>query len=229
MMKGKTIVLAVVMLLTACVLAAMELRPGSPILNDMFAGFAGDKTAFKRSMEAIEKLLAENPNDAEAMVWHGAGTLFQSRLDGETDGQKRIASFQQGTAEMDRAVSLAPDNIAVRIPRGGVLRMLTPGMPNFPILATLIENARKDYQFAFDRRQEELVRLSTHQLGELLQGLGDLNSRQGKTADAEKYYGMILTKLKGTPYAERATEWMKTRQPLPPEQTACIGCHTATK
>ena len=226
MIKRKTIVVVVAMLLTACALPAMELRPGSPILDDMFAGFAGDKTAFKRSMEAIEKLLADNPNDAEALVWHGAGTLFQSRLEGETDGQKRIAYFQKGTAEMDRAVSLAPDNIAVRIPRGGVLRMLTPGMPNFPILATLIENARQDYQFAFDRHQEELDRLGTHRLGELLQGLGDLNSRQGKTADAEKYYALILTKLNGTPYAERASEWMKTRQPLPPDRTACIGCHT---
>jgi tetratricopeptide (TPR) repeat protein len=225
---SKNRIIAVVMgtLLATSALSATELRPGSPILNDMFAGFAGDMTAFKRSMEAIERLLAQKPDDAEVLVWHGAGTLVQSRLEGETDAQKRIASFQKGTAEMDRAVSLEPNNIAVRIPRGGVLRMLTPSMPNFPILATLIENARKDYQFAFDMQKDQLDRMGRHPLGELLQGLGDLNSRQGKTAEAEKYYSMILTKLKDTPYADRASEWMKTKQQLPPEQTACIGCHT---
>jgi hypothetical protein len=134
--------------------------------------------------------------------------------------------FQKGTSEMDRAVSLAPDSIDVRISRGGILRMLTPGMPNFPILKTLIENARSDYQFAFDSQKDQLDRLGTHPLGELLQGLGDLYSRQGKTKEAETYYVMIQTKLRGTPYAERADEWMKTKQPLSAERTACIGCHT---
>jgi hypothetical protein len=52
-----------------------------------------------------------------------------------------------------------------------------------------------------------------------------LNSRQGKTADAEKYYGMMQSMLKGTDYAARAGEWMKTKQPLPQAQTNCISCH----
>jgi tetratricopeptide (TPR) repeat protein len=198
----------------------------SPMLTDIFLGFAGDKEALKRGIDSIDKLLVQNPDNAEALVWHGGATLFQSRLDGETDMQKRTAMFQKGTSEMDRAVSLAPDSIDVRISRGGILRMLTPGMPNFPILKTLIENARSDYQFAFDSQKDQLDRLGTHPLGELLQGLGDLYSRQGKTKEAETYYVMIQTKLRGTPYAERADEWMKTKQPLSAERTACIGCHT---
>jgi hypothetical protein len=105
--------------------------------------------------------------------------------------------------------------------------MLTPFMPNFPILATLIDNARGDYQFAFDRQKDQLDRMGMHPAGELLQGLGDLYSRQGKTDEAQKYYAMIQEKLKGTIYAERADAWMKTKKPLPPEQTACSGCHTA--
>ena len=184
---------------------AGQMRPDSPVVRDLFAGFAGDLSAFKRGMDAIEKQLAQKPDDAEVLVWHGAGTLFQSRLEGETDGQKRIAQFQKGTSEMDRAVSLQPNNIAVRIPRGGTLRMLTPGMPNFPILATLIENARSDYQYAFDAQRDQLDRLGTHPLGELLQGLGDLYSRQGKIKEAETYYVLIHARLKGTAYAEAPT------------------------
>lgn len=210
----------------AAVTLMAQVRFNPQIRNDLFGAFGGDLTAFKRGMDACEKLLAQNPNNAEALVWHGAGILYQSRLDGETDGQKRIALFGKGTSEMDRAVNLEPDNIAVRIPRGGTLRMLTPGMPNFPILTTLIENARSDYQRVFDLQKDQLDHLGTHPLGELLQGLGDLYSRQGKAKDAEFYYAMIQIRLKGTPYAERADEWMKTKQPLPPAQTACIGCHT---
>jgi hypothetical protein len=66
-------------------------------------------------------------------------------------------------------------------------------------------------------------------LGELLQGLGDVYSRQGKTADAEKYYAMILERLDGTEYAKRAAQWMRTKQPLPAAQAACVGCHTGSR
>ncbi len=206
---------------------AAQSRLDVAVRNDMVAGFAGNLEALHRAMAACEKLLAENPDNAEALVWHGAGTLVQSRLEGETDMQKRIALFGKGTSEMDRAVSLEPNNIAVRIPRGGTLRMATPGMPNFPILKTLIENARTDYQMAFDIQKDHLDQLGTHPLGELLQGLGDLNSRQGKVDEAEKYYRMVQDRMKGTAYAERADEWMKSKQALPPEKTACVGCHVA--
>ena len=146
--------------------------------------------------------------------WSGTAPVhFSSRgWMARSDMQRRIALFSKGTSEMNRAVSLEPDSIAVRIPRGGTLRMLAPGMPNFPILTTLIENARSDYQHAFDMQKDQLDSMGTYPLGELLQGLGDLYSRQGKTEEAQKYYIMIQAKLRGTIYAERAEEWMKTRR-----------------
>jgi hypothetical protein len=77
---------------------------------------------------------------------------------------------------MDRAVGLEPDSIGVRIPRGAALRMATPFLPCFLDLEKLIENARDDYQRAFDLQKDRLDKLGTHPLGELLQGLGDLYS-----------------------------------------------------
>jgi hypothetical protein len=99
-------------------------------------------------------------------------------------------------------------------------------MPRLANVPGLIENARLDYQRMFELQQAQLENLSQHSLGELLQGLAELNSRQGKASDAEKYYGMIQSMLKGTDYAARAGEWMKTKQPLPQAQTNCISCHT---
>jgi hypothetical protein len=144
-----------------------------------------------------------------------------------SDGQSRARKnlFQRATKEMDSAVGIAPDDIRVRMAPGVVLRMLTPTMPRFGNVPGLIENARVDHQRMFDLQQSQLDKLSAHSLGELLQGLAELNSRQGKTADAEKYYGMIQSMLKGTDYTARAAEWMKTKQPLPQAQTNCVGCH----
>jgi hypothetical protein len=47
--------------------------------------------------------------------------------------------------------------------------------------------------------------------------------------DAERYYTMIRQKLPGTEYDRRAAEWLQTKQPLPAERTACVGCHTGTR
>jgi hypothetical protein len=88
-----------------------------------------------------------------------------------------------------------------------------------------VENVRADYQRLFDLRKDRLNSMGAHQLGELLQGLADLYSRQGKANEAETYYSLLLSKLPNTEYARRAGEWMMTKQPLATPQTTCIGCH----
>jgi len=196
------------------------------VMAELFNGLGGNVDALKRGLAATAQALAANPNNAEAMAWHGAATLSQSTGDG-LSALERIGLFQRATKEMDSAVGIAPDNPRVRMARGTVLRILTPGMPRLGNVPGLIENARLDYQRMFDLQKDRLDALGTHPLGELLQGLAELNSRQGKTADAETFYVMMQTRLKGTEYAARADEWMKTKQPLPVARTACVSCHTA--
>ena len=191
------------------------------VMAELFNGLGGNVDALKRGLAATAQALAANPNNAEAMAWHGAATLSQSTGDG-LSALERIGFFQRATKEMDSAVGIAPDNPRVRMARGTVLRILTPGMPRLGNVPGLIENARLDYQRMFDLQKDRLDALGTHPLGELLQGLAELNSRQGKTA-----YAMMQTRLQGTEYAGRADEWMRTRQPLPIARTACVSCHTA--
>jgi Flp pilus assembly protein TadD len=126
---------------------------------------------------------------------------------------------------MDRAVSLEPGNPRVLMARGVVLQIETPYMPRFANHPGLVEHARADYQRLFDRHKDGLAQLGAHRLGELLQGLGDLNSRQGKTEEAERYYRMLQSMLPATEYSTRAAEWMQTKQPLQTERTTCVGCH----
>jgi hypothetical protein len=94
----------------------------------------------------------------------------------------------------------------------------------------MLERSRIDLQLAFDRQHEAgmLEKIGTHPLGELLQALGDVNSRLGRIADAEKYYALLQTKLPNTEYATRASAWLTTKQPLPVTESGCIGCHRVT-
>jgi hypothetical protein len=93
--------------------------------------------------------------------------------------------------------------------------------------AMLLEDARTDFQITYDLQKDRLDTVGKpHPLGELLQGLGDIYSRQGKPEEAAKYYGMLQQRLPDTEYARRAAQWIKTRQPLAAAQSGCIGCHT---
>jgi tetratricopeptide (TPR) repeat protein len=177
-------------------------------------------------MKAAAQALAARPDDPELLAWHGAAVLAWARV-ANLDIPSRIQSFQTATTAMDKAVAAAPDNPRVRMARGVILQIETPTMPRFANYPGLVENARSDFQRLFDLRKGELDRLGTHRLGELLQGLADLYSRQGKVEDAERYYRMIGSMLPNTEYAARAAQWLATKQPLPTAQTTCIGCHAS--
>jgi tetratricopeptide (TPR) repeat protein len=194
---------------------------------DFFAGMmSGDEARFQRAMTATEKELAANPDNGSALVWHGLGVAMLSQRQAQAGNlQGAMAMLQKGLAEMARAVELEPDNIGVRIPRGSALREISREMPP-GMSEPLLEAARTDFQHAFDLQKARLDQVATpHPLGELLQGLGDIYSRQGKPDEAAKYYMMIQERLPGTEYAARGAEWTATRQPLAPARTQCIGCH----
>jgi tetratricopeptide (TPR) repeat protein len=218
------IVKLAISLLTALALMAQATFDYLGVQRDIFAGFAGDMEAFTRAMAACERTLAEHPKHSQAMVWHGIGTLFLA----SRNPQQAPALMQKGVAEMNEAASLDPDDLGVRIPRGSVFMGMARQLPDSSFSQDLLERGRQDFQYAFDLQTKAgmLDSIGRHPLGELLQGLGDVYSRQGKPDEAQKYYVMIQAKLPDTEYAKRAAQWMDTRQPLPAAQTACVGCHT---
>src|SRR6185369_2035569 len=88
------------------------------VREDFFAGFGGNDEALKRAMTKTEAALAEEPNHAEALVWHGAGLYFQAGQlfrKGDMPAGQQLAT--KGLEEMDRAVALSPKSVGVRVPR----------------------------------------------------------------------------------------------------------------
>ena len=215
--------------LTAVALIA-QTRFDYVVRGDFFLGFTGNANALQRGRETTEKVLAEDPNHAEALVWHGSGTMFQAGQEFQKGNTQRgMELFQRGVEETDRAVQLSPDKVGVRIPRGSTLIGTVRVMGDNPMRPALLERARDDFQHSFDLQEQRLDQLGTHPLGELLQNLGDIYSRLGDVEKAAKYYGMLQARLPGTEYARRAAEWMKTRQTLPAAQAQCVGCHTSNR
>ena len=206
--------------------AAEPVRFDDTVRNDFFSGLRGNAEALSRGMKTAEAALAGNSKHAEALVWHGIGLFVASgQAFQRGDRETGMTMYTKAFAEMDRAVELEPGNIGVRIPRGSALMAAARSMSGNPMAAGFLDRALADYLSAYELQKGALDQMGTHPRGELLFGLADTYSRQGNAAKADEFFTLIATHLKDTPYAKRAAIWQETRQPLPPAQANCIGCH----
>ena len=214
---------------TAAILGAQAERLDHKVRNDFFTGFAGDREALVRAMKVAGEAIAENPNHAEALVWHGAGTYFEAGLFFQKgDSQKGMELYQKALAEMNKAVELAPDSVGVRIPRGSSLLAATAFQPMDDRVRWELKSAIDDFQHIYDLQKNHLEKLGEHPLGQLLLGLGDGYSRIGETGKAKIYFDQMEAMLPGTEYAKRAAAW-KQNGKLSSAEQRCYGCHVSKK
>jgi pimeloyl-ACP methyl ester carboxylesterase len=196
------------------------------VREDMFAGIDGDADAFKRAMALIDATLAAAPDHAQALVWRGAGRLFLAgqafRRQAFGEGRQLQA---QGLADMDRAVALAPNDVAVRIPRATSLlayaRFERPY--NRAEADQLTATAISDFEFTLQASESRWTALGEHGQGELLGGLADAWLGIGDRAQAAPYLERMSKELSGSPYAKAAAA--RQADPTSKAPLTCLGCH----
>jgi hypothetical protein len=200
------------------------------VRDDFFAGFGGDKEALARGMKTSEETLAKDPKQAEALVWHGAGLMFQA---GQafyhfTPENQKIERehWQRALQELDEAVQLEPENIGVRIPHGAVLLAVSRYLPDPKQNQELLEKATADYEKTHALQKSYFARLGTHPRGELLFGLAEGWRRLGDEVRARAYLEQIVQTCKDSPYETEARQWLvKKPDAANPSFHNCIGCH----
>ena len=137
--------------------------------------------------------------------------------------EKGSERLKNSISTMDKAVALAPDSVAVRVPRGAALLAASRAMP--PDMGTpLLERALDDYERVLALQASHFDKLGEHPRGELLFGLAEGWSRAGDTAKATAYFERVVKDLAETEYAKRARKWLDTKE-LPNAERGCIGCH----
>jgi pentatricopeptide repeat protein len=222
-MKIQRTTLAAVAILSTGVLMSQD-RFDFKARNYFFAGLAGDRASLDKGMKICEDILANDPKQAEALVWHGTGLITESREAFQRGDQKKGSElWQLGLDEMDQAAELAPNDLGVRIVRGAVLLVASQYLPE-EAARPLIEKGVTDYQNAYSDQGPDLSRLGTHRSGELMIGLADGYARLGQTDKAEQWFQRIQKDLPETPYAKSATTWLLTRN-LAPREAGCLSCH----
>jgi tetratricopeptide (TPR) repeat protein len=223
-MKLQKTTIAAVMILTSGVLLSQD-RFDFKVRNYFFAGLAGDTASLQKGMKICEQILANDPKQPEALVWHGMGLVGQSREAFQKGDQKNGADlWQRGLDEMDQAATVAPNDLGVRIVRGAVLLVASQYLPE-EAAHPLIEKGLSDYEKAYSIQGPDLSRLGTHKSGELMIGMADAYARLGQPDKAQEWFQRIQKDLPGTPYAQSAATWLETKT-LAPRQAGCLSCHT---
>jgi tetratricopeptide (TPR) repeat protein len=224
-MKMQKTTIAAVMILTAGALVSQN-RFDMKVRNYFFAGLAGDAASLQKGMKICEEILASDPKQPEALVWHGTGLLTASREAFQKgDQQNGVILWQRGLDEMDQAEAMAPNDLGVRIVRGAVLLIASQYLPDPEAARPLIEKGLSDYEKTYSVQGPDLSHLGTHKSGELMIGMADAYARLGQQDKAQQWFERIQKDLPGTPYASSAATWLETKT-LTPRQAGCLGCHT---
>jgi tetratricopeptide (TPR) repeat protein len=225
-MKLQKTTIAAMIILTAGALASQD-RFDMQVRNYFFAGLAGDAASLQKGMKFCEDILAKDPKQPEALVWHGMGLVGQSREAFKKGDQQNGASlWQRGLDEMDQATAIAPNDLGVRIVRGAVL-LIASQYVSSEAAHPLIEKGLSDYEKAYSVQGPDLSHLGTHKSGELMIGIADAYARLGQPDQAQQWFERIQKDLPGTPYAQSAAIWLETKT-LTPRQAGCLGCHTGS-
>jgi tetratricopeptide (TPR) repeat protein len=221
-------VLAVVLAgaLTVISLCAQEAFDHAAAQLELLKGATGDRQSLEQLIARANTFLDRDPGHAQALAWRGSAHFAMAGLEMQKGNAAKGSEWAtRGTADMNDAVGRAPDDVAVRILRGTSYIAAVRALPDIPVRSVYLEGARSDFQRAFDIQEPRLASLGNHPRGELLMALGDAYSRQGRVADARRYYRLITSTLAGTVYATRAEKWLRTEETLPAAEAGCVGCH----
>jgi tetratricopeptide (TPR) repeat protein len=223
-MKPQKTTIAALLILGAGVLLSQD-RFDFKVRSYFFAGLAGDAASLDKGMKICEDILAHDPTQAEALVWHGTGLVTEASEAFKKGDQKTGGDmWQRGMDEMDKAAELAPNDLGVRIVRGAVLLVASQYLPE-DAARPLIEKGLSDYEKAYSVQGPDLTHLGTHKSGELMIGLADAYARLGQPDKAQQWFERIQKELPETPYAKSATTWLLTKN-LAPREAGCLSCHT---
>ncbi len=221
----RLVILLLVVFATSLAAPAQQ-RFDLKVREDMFADMDGDQDAFDRALRLIDDTLARDPDHAEALVWRGDARLFmadQAFQRGDIAAGRKL--YAEGLADVERAVALAPNSIAVRVPRASGLLPTARAVRGADRTEAdrLTRIAVDDFEFVLQASQPFWSRLGEHGRGEVLGALADGWLMLGDGAKAAVFLERMMSELPGTPYARNAAQ--RRADPTSRAALTCLGCH----
>ncbi len=216
--------LATALLLAVAAAAQQTERFDERVRDLFFAGFEGNLDALQEGMAIAADTLEAEPDHPGALAWQAAGWQFQAGMAFQRgDTGKGMTLFGKSITQFERAVSLAPDDFAVLIPRAANYAAAAKFVSHAPTRNMMLETAIGDYKKTLALQEHYFEDLSIHSRGELLGGIADVLWQRGRRDEARPYLQRMVAELSGSPYAMVAQRQLE--QPETTVQLTCLGCH----
>jgi hypothetical protein len=197
------------------------------VREDTFAGWMNDDPVrHARGMKRAQEFVDENPNHAEAINWLGTGKIFEATSAyAAGDEAKGDALYHAGFAEMEKAVTMAPNDGGIRATTSGTLMYFAGKLPDRHYRQA-VEKAREHYAALYRMQEAMLNLLPLHLKGELLAGVAETEFRVGDREKGIAFLNRIVTGMPGTPYARTAETWLKSPEAVTQDsRLVCQSCH----
>ena len=189
-----------------------------------FSGFASNLDALQEGMAIVEDALETDPDHPQALVWQAAGWLYQSGQEFQQgDSGSGMILFGKSLAQFSRAVSLAPNDVGVLIPRASSFLETARFVTHVPTRGMLLETALSDYLKVLELQKPYFGFLSRHSRGELLGGISDALWQMERHDPARVYLQRMISELPGSAYALMARRQLD--RPDTAVRLTCLGCH----
>jgi tetratricopeptide (TPR) repeat protein len=167
----------------------LETNPDNPelllklgrIYHNMGAG--GDKAAVKKAVDYLEKLIELNPGHAGAHCWYGSALTLKGR--DAWFPLFKISHVNKGLSEMDKAVSLDPENIHIRMARAGNGLAL-------PDMFNRMETVLGDYEHLKNMAEKKPGSLDSQTYLSVLFNLGRAYARAGNHEKSVENLNMVI-------------------------------------
>jgi hypothetical protein len=121
-MQIRTLVLAVIGVVVMCNPAQTQVSREAAFQSGLqqleIARKARTEAGYAAAEQAFTAILALEPSHARALVHRGEARIMRGVILIPTALPSALELFQSGMADMDRAVSIAPDDLMVRVTRG---------------------------------------------------------------------------------------------------------------
>lgn len=167
-------------------------------------GIAGDSEAVKRADEWASRALELAPELPSLLCLHGGIQALKGR--DATLPLEKMRHVQKGLVEMDKAVTLAPNDVSVRMTRGGYCL-------NLPEIFARVDTALVDYQHLVRMGAAMPDALGPELRGQVELRLGQAYAKKGDYAAA----GAHLSKAVGiAPESKYAAEAQALLEQLTP-------------
>ena len=177
-----------------------------------FSVFAGKTGEFEQGMSELDAMLAKNPNDARALVWHGNGLMVRAglkKIQGQSDAGRQL--LIDSKKELDRAVSLDPDNVNILAMRAVTLHIAgqywkASDMPagSWQAIIADLEKTRRIIP------PQAMKKLSIHARGEILTELADAYQKAGMANKSRSIWLETLKSVPNSRYAAQAKTALET-------------------